>query len=220
MALQGKVRLYQVRRGDSLNDQRSSVEIQNAPNAAGDQDQFQDALLSQVKRILWGDNPGRWYDDFLGSGLKSLSALAAQTSAGGQVFQAVCTATDTVGTLVRVSGDDVNGVSQVTAVDVTDASKVPCIGILVAKSDATHCTVVRDGRVDLSAVIQAPLTAGKRYFVGYNGKPVATPPSAYSSPSGYAMVQAIGVATSGTHLEFRPDFFLIKTDTQGKPPIP
>lgn len=219
MAPQGKVRLYQVRRGDSLNDQQTPVEIQSAPSGALDQDQFQDALLSQLKRILWGDSPGHWYDNFKGLGLKSLSDLAALNATGGQVFDAACAATDAVGTFVRISGDEVDGLTNVTAVDVTDSNKMPCIGVVVYKYSSTRCRIARDGRVAFSN-LTAPLIPGKRYFVGYDGKPTVTPPSLYASPSGYAMLQCIGVAASSSSLEFRPDQFIVRMDTSGKPPQP
>lgn len=219
MALQGKVRLYQVRRGDSLDDQRSPVEIQSAPSAASDQEQFQDALLSQVKRILWGDNPGHWYDNFKGLGLKSLSDLTASTATGGQVFEAACAATDTVGTFVRISGDEVDGLTSVTAVDITDSDKMPCVGVVVYKHSSTRCRVARDGRVSFTDLAN-PLIPGKRYFVGYDGRPTRTPPSLYASPTGYAMLQCIGVAASSSSLEFRPDTFIVRMDTSGNPPQP
>lgn len=219
MALQGKVRLYQVRRGDSLNDQRSPVEIQSAPSAASDQEQFQEAVLSQLKRILWGDNPGHWYDNFQGQGLKSLADLASLNATGGQVFEATCAPTDEVGTFVRIAGDEVDGLTSVTAVDVTDSAKMPCVGVLVYKYSSTRCRVARDGRVSFPA-LASPLIPGKRYFVDYDGAPTSNPPSLYASPSGYVMLQCVGVAASSSSLELRPDTFIVKMDTSDRPARP
>lgn len=219
MAPQGKVRLYQVRRGDSLNDQRTPVEIQSAPSGAIDQDEFQDALLSQLKRILWGDSPGHWYDNFQSLGLKSLADLANLTATGGQVFDAVCQTTDAVGTLVRISGPPVGSLAAVTAVDIASADTMPCVGVIVEKITSTQCRVARDGRFSFSG-LGAPLTPGKRCFVGYDSRPTTTPPTQYATASGFIILQCIGVAASSASVELKLDPFIVKMDTTDKPPRP
>lgn len=67
------------------------------------------------------------------------------------------------------------------------------IGVVTAKSDATHCTVMTDGL----ASIFVGLTAGSRYFLSdaVAGAIVTTPPSA-----GGSFVQEIGEALTATEM--------------------
>lgn len=117
-------------------------------------------------------------------------------------FSANCLAGDAVGALVRVSGAMVAGLPQVTTADPSNDARVPIIGIITAKASATDCTVQRLGEVDLSATA-VTLVAGNRVWVSYSGIPTTTIPDATLSPSGYVMLQPVGVATDTQAFELQ-----------------
>jgi hypothetical protein len=89
----------------------------------------------------------------------------------------------------------VAGLPQVTTADPSNDTRVPIIGIITAKASATACTVQRLGEVDLSATA-ITLVAGNRVWVSYAGIPTTTVPDAALSPSGYVLLQPVGVATN------------------------
>jgi len=102
-----------------------------------------------------------------------------------------CTATEVAGNAVYLSAADT-----VAQADATDTTKMPAIGIIVSKPDATSCWVCHHGVVTgLSG-----LTAGSRYYVSETaGAITTTPPTA-----GGSVVQIIGVAKSTTELIVMP----------------
>jgi len=69
-----KVRLSQVRKGDSLNDQLSPGAIAVVETTAADQDQMQDGVLSQLKQVIFGSTPGSWNQDFASGKVPALIA--------------------------------------------------------------------------------------------------------------------------------------------------
>lgn len=69
------IRYKEVRRADALDDQKSALQILAAELQAKTQEQLQEYVLSQVKRIIHGNNAGYWRDDFVTSGIKSLQDL-------------------------------------------------------------------------------------------------------------------------------------------------
>jgi hypothetical protein len=146
------------------------------------------------------------------------------TGGGGgsavEFFDANCLASDMVGDLVRISGTEAGGLATVTTCDVTNPVTMPAVGIIVGKITTTVCTIQRFGRVSLASIGVANLIPGRRYFVGYNGRPLEVPPSTYASPSGFAMVQVIGVATGTSTLEIRSDLVMTKVYTDAMPPVP
>src|ERR1700745_1713353 len=80
------VRYKEVRRADAVDDQKPAAQIAN-PYAPGTQTQedLQQLILSQIKRILFGDNPGHWYDDFIAAGGQPI-VNATQVENVGKVF--------------------------------------------------------------------------------------------------------------------------------------
>ncbi len=48
---------------ESLDDQRTAAQVAATETTAEDLDQFNDGVLSQVKRIIHGDGTGNWYDN-------------------------------------------------------------------------------------------------------------------------------------------------------------
>lgn len=126
-------------------------------------------------------------------------------------FTAGCLVTDAVGDVVRVSGAAVAGVPQVTKCDPSDVAKMPAVGILTAKAGATTCTVQRLSSVDLSATAII-FTPGNRVWVSYTGQPTTTIPPAGLSPSGYVMLQPLGVATDTQSFELQISQSILRSD--------
>lgn len=126
-------------------------------------------------------------------------------------FTANCDASDEIGHLVRVSGTSVLGVPQVTRADPADANKTPTIGVITAKSSPTDCTVQRLGEVDLTGSAVS-FVAGKRVWLGYSGLPTTTMPLAAVSPSGYVLLQPLGVATDTQVFELQISQSLVRVN--------
>ena len=78
------VRYREVRRADQLDDQKTALQILAAHVASGTQEELQEFVLSQVKRIIHGDAAGNWYDNFNAGGailsLEELSTLSLTPS--------------------------------------------------------------------------------------------------------------------------------------------
>ena len=66
-----------VRIADKTDDQKPAAAIVNALVTSVTQEDLQEFVLSQIKRIIWGNNPGHWYTDFESIAVKSLSELSA-----------------------------------------------------------------------------------------------------------------------------------------------
>jgi len=56
-------RLDSLAKPDSFDDQKTAAQVAASEGASADYAQFQEALLSQLKRIIHGDQAGNWYDD-------------------------------------------------------------------------------------------------------------------------------------------------------------
>lgn len=69
------VRYSQVREGDDLNDQHTAAQITTAALTSTTQDDLQSYILSQINRVIWGNQqPSHsWQDDFISSGIVSLA---------------------------------------------------------------------------------------------------------------------------------------------------
>lgn len=72
---QTRPRYEAVKAADAYDDQKSAVEIAAAHATATTQEELQEFVLSQIKRILHGDLAGRWFDD--PTTIASLAALRA-----------------------------------------------------------------------------------------------------------------------------------------------
>jgi len=125
-----KVRYRVVRVADKTDDQKTASAILNALASSLTQEDLQEFILSQVKRIIHGNNAGTWKGDFEGAGILSLEDLTQIALTEGFELPANCQPTDQVGDLVYISGDSVGGVIQVTKVDITNYSKMPGVGSL------------------------------------------------------------------------------------------
>lgn len=79
---ESKLRYKVVRRADAYDDQKPALQILNAEGLSLTQEEYQEFILSQIKRIIHGDNPGIWKDDFEGAGILSLEDLTALAGQG------------------------------------------------------------------------------------------------------------------------------------------
>jgi len=200
MAGPTKVRYRDIRVADKTDDQKSAAQILNALVSSITQEDLQEFVLSQVKRIIHGDYSGTWRDNFEGAGILSLEELSV---GGSNETLANCLATDNVGDVVYVTGDAIGGKFQVSRVDITDPLKVPGVGLITSKSAPTDCKILRYGVIGVPA-----LTTGKIYFVGSNGRPTDVRPVAL--PGGKVFVQVMGVAMASSLLLVSPSFNLTR----------
>lgn len=121
-----------------------------------------------------------------------------------------CLATDSVGHAVRVTGDRIDGLYQVTKVDIDAAapSEAKGFGIISAKSDATTCIVQTSG--PMSGVLSG-LTPGRLLFVDTDATLTATPPPRPSSGErtiqalAYAVASDVAVIAPQVALRVRPE---------------
>ena len=194
------VRYKEVRLADLRNDQKTAAQILNADAASDTQEQFQEFVLSQIKRIIHGDHSGIWKDDFRSQDILDLQDI----SFGVDALAANCLSTDVVGAAVRVTGPALGGIYQVATCDISMAGGYPAIGLIFSKSSPTNCIVQTRGPI----VTVVDLTPGKTYFVGFDGQPIAAPLP--SSLSGHAAIQALGTALDVNilHLEVTPTRFV------------
>jgi len=197
------IRLRQIRKNDNLNDQLTPVQISNVESTAVNLDQLQDGILSQLKRIIWGDTSGNWNDDFAAQYVNTLEELS-----NGRLLFANCLVTDVEGDLVRITGPDTINVANVTKVNPEYTTQMPCFGMLVEKITATTAIVQTSGRVKIATL--PAMIPGKRYFVGLNGLPSQYPADIGLSTTGIAIWQAIGVARDLDVLELNISMDMIK----------
>jgi hypothetical protein len=193
------VRYREVRLADMVNDQKSAAQILNAEAASITQEQYQEFILSQIKRIIHGNHPGIWKDDFLAEGILDLQDL----SLGQDAFIANCLPSDILGAAVRITGPYLLGLAQVTTCDITVVGGYPAVGLISAKINSVTCVVQTHGPIPI-----AGLTPGATYFVGFNGQPAAAPLP--PSITGRAAVQSIGIAidTGTLQLSVTPNRFV------------
>ena len=121
-------------------------------------------------------------------------------SVASNTLTANCTAADDLGDCVKISGDAVAGVYQVTSVDITAPDPNPACGIIISKSSPTDCVVQVSGTM---SGIYTGLTSGRLYFVDVNSRLDTAPPV----PPGVGdtrYVQAMGQAVSDDVIVLAP----------------
>jgi hypothetical protein len=124
--------------------------------------------------------------------------------AGSTVLQveADCLVTDAVGDCVYIRGASISGRFQVERADISDALKMPAVGLIASKQSATSCNVLLNGIATLTGLIP-----GKPYFVSDTGPITSVRPVA----SGVAkFVQHMGVALDATRLSLSPNHHMTK----------
>jgi hypothetical protein len=198
-----KVRYRVIRVADKTDDQKTASDILNALVSSLTQEELQEFLLSQVKRIIYGNNTGTWSGDFKGAGILSLEELTQIAVTGSFELPAICQPTDQVGDLVHISGDSLGGVIQVTKVDITDYSKMPGVGAIIGKSSPTQCKILRYGILSVTGLVP-----GKIYFVDFDGTPTPIRPVAVGNQK--VLIQVIGVAIDSSKLMLNPSFNLTR----------
>ena len=126
-------------------------------------------------------------------------ATDEEAFARGRYFPANCLGTDVVGDFVQITGDKVAGLAQVSKVDITDASTMPAIGVILQKDSLTDCFVQTFGIIPASGLV-----SGARYWVGADSQLAAVhviPPTGE-----IAVAQVVGVALDPSELLLRPDY--------------
>lgn len=195
-----KVRYSAVRVADKTDDQKTAVSILNALASSVTQEDLQEFILSQLKRIIFGDKPGHWNEDFATQEILTLDEL---THRSGFEVPANCLATDSVGDVVYIRSDSVGGVIQVTRVNILDYARMPGIGIITSKVGDTDCKILRYGILSVTGLLP-----GKTYFVGSDGRLTHLRPMA---PMGEkAFIQVLGVAMDSGRLLLNPSFNLTR----------
>lgn len=184
------IRYKEVRRADTLDDQKTALQILAAELSSLTQEQLQEFVLSQIKRVIHGNNVGYWRDDFVSSNISSLEELSRS-----RTIYADCLSSDSIGTAAYVTGPSVLGYPQVTACDITTPGKYPAVGVIVSKLTSTRCLLQAVGDV---AVFPSILTPGKTYFVGLDAFPTEIPPIA--PLGGRVAIQTLGVALDASRL--------------------
>lgn len=126
-------------------------------------------FLQDTGKVLWKKNlsdPGTWENVTTGTTPPAASASSLQSSINWE-----CPAAAIVGDVVYISGNQIVGLACAA-----DLATMPAYGLVVAKTDATHCTVLFQGEfTPLSG-----LTPGSYYYVDpvTPGKLTETPPDA------------------------------------------
>jgi hypothetical protein len=64
----------------ALDDQKSPAQIWSGPATAETEQDLQEYVLSQIKRVIWGDFAGNWNDDFEAASILSLADLDFRTN--------------------------------------------------------------------------------------------------------------------------------------------
>lgn len=193
------LRYKEVRVADRRNDQKTAPQIVNADAASFTQEQFQEFVLSQIKRIIHGDQTGTWKDDFQSQGIPSLQGVL--NTSLPQFFVADCLSTDAIGDPVIVTGPSVLTMPQVTRINLTTTGLTkPAIGLISAKLTATRCTVLTAGEFHYPT---ATLLPGQPYWAAIAGGLSATIPN--PSPGGRVACQVIGTAIDIDRLLVYPE---------------
>lgn len=126
-----------------------------------------------------------------GGGSNGGGTTAPSGAASALQFSATCQAADAVGNVVRSNG------SATAVTTVTSSQPYPAIGIIIAKSSATACTVQTYG---LCIGVVSGLTPNSRYYLGGDGKP-ATVANAFAQGS---YIQLVGFAVASNALFVQP----------------
>lgn len=80
------IRYNAIRRADSLDDQLAAATIVAREASSVTQEDLQEGILSQLKRVLVGDDAGGWDSDFIAAGIRSLKQLDVDLEAVDRVI--------------------------------------------------------------------------------------------------------------------------------------
>jgi len=170
-------RLKQLAVPDNYEDQKTASEIADIESAAADFEEAFHGILSQLKRIIHGNDAGNWSDD--------PSKLPARS-----YKEVACLVEDSIGNGMYIRGERVNGKWRAGTADPEDRNKMPAIGILVSKSTPTVGVVQLFGVCDLFT----EMTPGSPILVGKDGNLIEEVPTIATGE--YFWAQQIGLAVS------------------------
>lgn len=180
-------RLDQIAKPDAFDDQKTAAAIATSETSSADYSEFQEYLLSQIKRILYGNKTGNWYDDPGKLPSNSYKEVA-------------CLVDDAVGNCVCIRDERVNGKWRVETANPTDDTKMPAVGILISKSTPTVGVMQLIGVCDLFT----EMTPNQPLLVGQNGELAETIPSLSTGEYFWAQQIGVAVATDLLMLSFNP----------------
>ena len=80
------IRYNAVRRADNVDDQLSAATIAAREASSVTQEDLQEGVLSQLKRILVGDDVGSWDQDFVAGGFRALKQLNQDLAAVDRII--------------------------------------------------------------------------------------------------------------------------------------
>jgi len=196
-----RVRQKQLFPPTNPDDQLSAVQIAST-EASTEMQQFWNGVLSQIKRMIFGDAAGDWFADpaTVFGGDASLRALFLSTGGGGGTStivqsdsgQFTVPSGSAVGELVYSSGSF--GAAQA---DNSGVGTAPAMGLIVSKPTAVTGTIAFFGRVGGFSA----LTPGANLFLGVGGSIIEAGnlPTAPGS-----VVQKIGEALDATTILLNP----------------
>lgn len=194
------LRLFETRRSESFDDQKTPAEIQASESASDNHQEFLEYVLSQIRQILGTDN---WHDPVPES-ITSIVNSIGETGDAAHSFLADCLATDSVGDCVYATADPVDGIYQVTKCDPYTLATLPAVGIIRAKTTSTRCEVQFSGEM---AGVYGSLELARPLFVGFDGGLTQTVPTPNGGP---VWVQQMGKPLGASVVLVRPNDLLTK----------
>jgi hypothetical protein len=111
----------------------------------------------------------------------------------GRYFEADCLTTDSVGDFVRITGDPVSGIYQVSKVSIDTPTHMPAIGVITAKTTLTRCFIQTQG-----IYVVPGLISGLRYWISTSSQLTSMMPS--PTPGNTLLAQVAGQSISDTEL--------------------
>lgn len=194
-------RLDQVAKPDSFDDQLAAAQVAAIESSATDFGEFIEGILSQLKRIIHGDESGDWHDDPVTVFGSDASLLALLRSMYRPV---ACLVTDTASDFTCIRGDRVNGKWRVEKADPENEAKMPAVGVLVSKSTPTVGIIQVTGPCGLFSGLDFTKSA---YHLGASGIQSGLP---VVGGGGYVMVQQIGKPVASDVLWLTNDTRMVK----------
>jgi hypothetical protein len=198
MTTSTKIRLDRILPSSDPEDQLSPLEIEKIEEVSRTHQEFLDGVLSQIKQIIYGSQPGRWLDPVTTVFGGDASLYALYTNGGGsttQFVEIVCPDTVQVGDWVYPSGPKVGARFQGALVDPLNPIKIPAFGVVVSKLTTTTAKVQVSGVLD---GILSGLETHKVLYVGLDGRSTVTP---LSAP---AYIQPVALVLSPVSIVVRP----------------
>lgn len=190
------LRLFESRRSESFDDQKTPAEIQTSEAVSQNHQEFLDYVLSQIRQILGTDN---WHDA-VPTNLENV----VSTFDAANTFLADCLATDAIGDCVYATADPIGGIYQVTKCNPYTLETLPSIGIIRSKTTDTRCEVQYSGEM---AGVYGSLDLSKPLFIGFDGGLTQVVPAPNGGP---VWVQQMGKPLGQTIVLIRPSDLLTK----------